>query len=338
MVESQINNNIIEIREDINDFNLDNFNFENEEKYLNDSKIFDIFELNEEFKYKSINEYNNEKIYNIFVKEPDTNFKDYIINLHNINNEFSDKIKNIENIKKEFIMKSSGRFKKKINFNLDEIKKNYISNFDILKNKPLIIKDNMKSIYEIKNSLYYFIHEMENDFNDYDNNINRFEKKIENLIKNIEKLNKEYKKFDNKLKLDKITINEEEIKIEEQKKNLEYNIKEIEESKKYFKQINDLNIKLDKSKCEFKILEEEVIKLKNSKLYHNDKIKTILQNNNENKENEIKNKILEKDEETIKNNNDFISHSLNINQLNFFLFIIFNIILILKIIYNYNFK
>ena len=338
MVESQINNNIIEIREDINDFNLDNFNFENEKKYLNDSKIFDIFELNEEFKYKSINEYNNEKIYNIFVKEPDTNFKDYIINLHNINNEFSDKIKNIENIKKEFIMKSSGRFKKKINFNLDEIKKNYISNFDILKNKPLIIKDNMKSIYEIKNSLYYFIHEMENDFNDYDNNINRFEKKIENLIKNIEKLNKEYKKFDNKLKLDKITINEEEIKIEEQKKNLEYNIKEIEESKKYFKQINDLNIKLDKSKCEFKILEEEVIKLNNSKLYHNDKIETILQNNNENKENEIKNKILEKDEETIINNNDFISHSLNINQLNFFLFIIFNIILILKIIYNYNFK
>ena len=338
MVESQINNNIIEIREDINDFNLDNFNFENEEKYLNDSKIFDIFELNEEFKYKSINEYNNEKIYNIFVKEPDTNFKDYIINLHNINNEFSDKIKNIENIKKEFIMKSSGRFKKKINFNLDEIKKNYISNFDILKNKPLIIKDNMKSIYEIKNSLYYFIHEMENDFNDYDNNINRFEKKIENLIKNIEKLNKEYKKFDNKLEIDKININEEEIKIEEQKKNLEYNIKEIEESKKYFKQINDLNIKLDKSKCEFKILEEEVIKLNNSKLYHNDKIETILQNNNENKENEIKNKILEKDEETIINNNDFISHSLNINQLNFFLFIIFNIILILKIIYNYNFK
>ena len=338
MVESQINNNIIEIREDINDFNLDNFNFENEEKYLNDSKIFDIFELNEEFKYKSINEYNNEKINNIFVKEHETNFVEYIENLYNINREYYESLNEIKNIINELIMKNSGKFKKKIEYNLNEIEQNYNSNLNILKNKPLKIKENMKSIFELKNSLYYFIHEMENDLNNYYDNIIRFEKKIENLKENIKKLNKENKKFENKFKKEKMLINEEENKIEEQKNNLEYNIKDFEKSKILFNQINDLKLKLDNAKLEYKTLEEETIKLKNTKLYTNNNLQTIQQNNTENEEDETKNEILEKYEEIIKNNNENIFLSLNINQINFILFIVFNIILILKIINKYIFN
>ena len=340
MVENQKNNNIIEIREEINDFDLNSFDFEEEENFLNIPNM-KYFEENEDFKYESINEYNNEKINNIFVKEHDTNFVEYIENLYNINREFNETLNKIKNIISELIMKNSGKFKKKIEYNLNEIEQNYNSNLNILKNKPLKIKENMKSIFELKNSLYYFIHEMENDLNNYYDNIIRFEKKIENLKENIKKLKKENKKFENKFKKEKMLINEEENKIEDKKNNLEYNIEEIEKSKILFNQINDLKLELENTKLKYKTLEEETIKLKNSKLYTNDNSQTIQQSNTDNteiKEYDTKNKILEKYVETIKNNNENIFHSLNINQLNFFLFIIFNFILILKIINKYIFN
>ena len=340
MVENQKNNNIIEIREEINDFDLNSFDFEEEENFLNIPNM-KYFEENEDFKYESINEYNNEKINNIFVKEHDTNFVEYIENLYNINREYNETLNKIKNIISELIMKNSGKFKKKIYYNLNEIEQNYNSNLNILKNKPLKIKENMDSIFEIKNSLYYFIHEMENDLNNYYDNIIKFEKKIENLKENIKKLKKENKKFENKFKKEKMLINEEENKIEDKKNNLEYNIEEIENSKILFNQINDLKLELENTKLKYKTLEEETIKLKNSKLYTNDNSQTIQQSNTDNteiKEYDTKNKILEKYVETIKNNNENIFHSLNINQLNFFLFIIFNIILILKIINKYIFN
>ena len=340
MFEKQTNNNIIEIREEINDFDLNSFDFEEEENFLNIPNM-KYFEENEDFKYESINEYNNEKINNIFVKEHDTNFVEYIENLYNINREYNETLNKIKNIISELIMKNSGKFKKKIEYNLNEIEQNYNSNLNILKNKPLKIKENMKSIFELKNSLYYFIHEMENDLNNYYDNIIRFEKKIENLKENIKKLNKENKKFENKFKKEKMLINEEENKIEDKKNNLEYNIEEIEKSKILFNQINDLKLELENTKLKYKTLEEETIKLKNSKLYTNDNSQTIQQSNTDNteiKEYDTKNKILEKYVETIKNNNENIFHSLNINQLNFFLFIIFNFILILKIINKYIFN
>ena len=340
MFEKQTNNNIIEIREEINDFDLNSFDFEEEENFLNIPNM-KYFEENEDFKYESINEYNNEKINNIFVKEHDTNFVEYIENLYNINREYNETLNKIKNIISELIMKNSGKFKKKIEYNLNEIEQNYNSNLNILKNKPLKIKENMKSIFELKNSLYYFIHEMENDLNNYYDNIIRFEKKIENLKENIKKLKKENKKFENKFKKEKMLINEEENKIEDKKNNLEYNIEEIEKSKILFNQINDLKLELENTKLKYKTLEEETIKLKNSKLYTNDNSQTIQQSNTDNteiKEYDTKNKILEKYVETIKNNNENIFHSLNINQLNFFLFIIFNFILILKIINKYIFN
>ena len=340
MVENQKNNNIIEMREEINDFDLNSFDFEEEENFLNIPNM-KYFEENEDFKYESINEYNNEKINNIFVKEHDTNFVEYIENLYNINREYNETLNKIKNIISELIMKNSGKFKKKIEYNLNEIEQNYNSNLNILKNKPLKIKENMKSIFELKNSLYYFIHEMENDLNNYYDNIIRFEKKIENLKENIKKLKKENKKFENKFKKEKMLINEEENKIEDKKNNLEYNIEEIEKSKILFNQINDLKLELENTKLKYKTLEEETIKLKNSKLYTNDNSQTIQQSNTDNteiKEYDTKNKILEKYVETIKNNNENIFHSLNINQLNFFLFIIFNFILILKIINKYIFN
>ena len=61
MFENQTNNNIIEIREEINDFDLNSFDFEDEKSFLNDSNM-KYFEENEDFNYKSINEYNKEKI------------------------------------------------------------------------------------------------------------------------------------------------------------------------------------------------------------------------------------------------------------------------------------
>ena len=207
MVENQKNNNIIEIREEINDFDLNSFDFEEEENFLNIPNM-KYFEENEDFKYESINEYNNEKINNIFVKEHDTNFVEYIENLYNINREYNETLNKIKNIISELIMKNSGKFKKKIEYNLNEIEQNYNSNLNILKNKPLKIKENMKSIFELKNSLYYFIHEMENDLNNYYDNIIRFEKKIENLKENIKKIKKENKKFENKFKKEKMLINE----------------------------------------------------------------------------------------------------------------------------------
>ena len=89
MVENQKNNKIIEIREEINDFDLNSFDFEEEENFLNIPNM-KYFEENEDFKYESINEYNNEKINNIFVKEHDTNFVEYIENLYNINREYNE--------------------------------------------------------------------------------------------------------------------------------------------------------------------------------------------------------------------------------------------------------
>ena len=90
MFEKQTNNNIIEIREEINDFDLNSFDFEDEKSFLNISNM-KYFEENEDFNYKSINEYNKEKINNIFEKEHDTNFMEYIENLDNLNIEYNKK-------------------------------------------------------------------------------------------------------------------------------------------------------------------------------------------------------------------------------------------------------